>query len=207
MRDLLISLQNQKKNKNGDVMEVGLLFDKVSCYLVDPLNEQNGNPTLACAITVIAGIFTLGIAHGLSGLWRYLHSVEQNETHAQIRQIFATRVSSKDSREVFKEANASFLNVHDLEEAKSGKSIIYNESEITFSWNDLNKRFDSCYALISEKAGLPKDHVKQRVQDLLQSNEKNFIILEKLVIVAEKEWIEKNRIKIHYFAVYGDLTD
>lgn len=70
-------------------MKICLFLDNAARYLVDPSNTQHTSSGLAWAITVIAGIVTLGSAQGLSGLWRFLRkNEEENETHILIHQVF-----------------------------------------------------------------------------------------------------------------------
>lgn len=98
--------------------------------------------------------------------------------------------------------NTSATLVNGLKEAIAGKSIICSQSDLAFSRDDLNRRFDFYYSLISEKTGLPKDKVKKQVLDMLKNDNQNFVVLGKLVVEAEKEWPDKDRIKIRYFAIY-----
>lgn len=63
-------------------------IDYASGYLLDPLNQKHENKELALLITIVAGILTLGVAQGLSALWRLCRPVEENETHKKIYHIF-----------------------------------------------------------------------------------------------------------------------
>ena len=65
--------------------------DQAACFLIDPLNHQfsPGTQRIACVITVLFGILTLGMAQAVSALWRNLRPIEEeNETHAVISELF-----------------------------------------------------------------------------------------------------------------------
>lgn len=80
-------------------MKIVNFCDAVSSLLIDPHAKDRSdlNKGLAWAATIILGIFTLGIAQGLSALWRRFRPVEMNDTHELISRIFARTVrGSKD---------------------------------------------------------------------------------------------------------------
>ena len=65
--------------------------DQAACFLIDPLNQQFSPDTqrIACVMTVLIGILTLGMAQAVSALWRNLRPIEEeNETHVVIGELF-----------------------------------------------------------------------------------------------------------------------
>lgn len=82
-------------------MKVDVFFDKAARFLVDPVNPKNQHPKLAVAVTTILGLLTVGIAQGLSLLWRSLRPVkEKNKTMEAISHLFhKTHLKPYQSRE------------------------------------------------------------------------------------------------------------
>lgn len=71
-------------------MSLEAIIDNITSFIMDPSNHKR-RPVMqgvAWATTIFLGIGTVGIAHGLSALWRRLRPVDQNETHKKICQLF-----------------------------------------------------------------------------------------------------------------------
>src|SRR5690242_17311929 len=92
----MIILSNEKEL----FMELGRVLNNVSSFLVDPLkaDRSKGDKIIAVSTTIIVGVATLGIAQGLSGLWRHYNDPKiPNDTHNLISNLFKNKSSEKKS--------------------------------------------------------------------------------------------------------------
>jgi hypothetical protein len=71
-------------------MEITTVLDSITSFIMDP-NHHHRKPAMqgiAWLVTIILGIGTVGIAQGLSALWRKLRHIDKNETHEKIGRLF-----------------------------------------------------------------------------------------------------------------------
>ncbi len=71
-------------------MNIRNVLDRVTSFIIDPSHSSRKpiNQGIAWAITIILGIGTIGIAHGLSALWRRLRRTQATDQHKKVSQLF-----------------------------------------------------------------------------------------------------------------------
>lgn len=119
--------------------------DDAARFFVDPLSEKHTpcGQVIACAVTIIAGIATLGLTIGLSALWRHCrHIDEPNETHEKIHSIFQKQFDASHVREI-----DAIFGVDDVFN-KISEKITKDDKTINYYLEDISSKMRSSIARV-----------------------------------------------------------
>lgn len=84
-------------------MNIKSSLDSISSFIIDPSNDSRTTLVqgIAWITTIVLGIGTIGIAQGLSALWRKMRPVERNVTHEKIGRLFQRIFSQKNTSKTY----------------------------------------------------------------------------------------------------------